>query len=187
MFERARVLKRWSDDEPLYLDDAAPRREYIAGQIAKYAAPDSSVLEIGCNAGSNLVALQRRGFSRLFGIDISERAILQAKKRVNMVAFHGHLSDWIDEMKAAGPFDLVFSLAVLMHIHPDDEAVLARIPELVERFLITCEWERTNGKYITQRNYGKVFGGRLKQIHHEPVNSVDGIVGYQLRVFEVVS
>ena len=184
MLDRARVIDRWLNVEPLYLDDTAPRREYIAGQIAQYVAPGSSVLEIGCNAGSNLVALQRRGFCRLFGIDVSARAIEAARKRVDFAAFPGSLSEWFDHLKSAGPYDLVFSLAVLMHIHEDDDAVLHRIPELVGKYLITCEWEHTGGEYIAARDYGELFGGQLKQIHHESVASVENIDGYQLRVFE---
>ena len=181
MRSRGKALNRWIKKEPPSLDDGAERRDFIADAIAKYASPSASVLEIGCNAGSNLLALKKRGFSRLAGVDVSLRALQSA--RHEFTQYHGDLREMFDRLKADGPFDVVFSLAVLMHIHPDDDEIIRRIPELVGQYLITCEWELLGNAYIVPRDYGQMFGDQLEQVHAETGFIVDKITGYHLRVF----
>lgn len=181
-FDRGEIINRWSTTKPqVYLDDDAERRAFIAERIIKYVPIDATILEIGCNAGSNLAALQRRGFTKLYGIDINNHAIAAAKKRVSFTAFRGDLSEIFETMEAAGPYDVVFTVAVLMHLHPDDEPIIKRIPELVKKYLIVCEWEQPGNNYIFQRNYKELF--QLPQIHEESITNIKYINGYQLRIF----
>lgn len=185
MIEREAVLQRWRDQERLYLSGGS-HRVYIADVISRYASPKDSILEIGCNAGSNLLALKARGYIRLAGLDVSGPAIARAQRRLRgcrFTEFIGDLADVIDGVIARGRMDVVFSVATLMHVHPDSEAAIQRIPELVGKYLITCEWESTANNYIEPRNYGDLFSKELEQVEFVKSVSAGAITGYTLRVF----
>jgi SAM-dependent methyltransferase len=182
MINKPELIDRWKHKEVLYLDDGA-RRAFIAGVIATYAESNDSIIEIGCNAGSNLLALQRVGFNDLGGVDISSAAIRKASERVpGGVFICGDLREAIKEIWTA---DVLFSMAVLMHIHPDDEAVFQLFHERTRKYLITCEWEKSGNQYIEARDYGKVFAEHFDQVEIMDNLQVDGIAGYTLRVFKV--
>src|SRR5439155_14572157 len=59
-----------------------PHRAFLMTRLHRFA-PFQSVLEVGCNAGANLVAL-RRAYPgvRVSGVDISRRAIRAAEARL---------------------------------------------------------------------------------------------------------
>lgn len=183
MLDRATVHERWMNNEPLYLDNG-PRRQFIAAVVHRYAPSLGSILEIGCNAGMNLKAIEHLGKYRLFGVDISAEAIEVAHKNVTeFIGFHGAIDESIEMISEHHSYDVVFSMATLMHIHPIDEWVFDEIAQIVNGYLITCEWERTDGHYIKARDYGKVFSRHLSQVESAEV-MVDGVIGYTLRVFE---
>lgn len=181
MLSKLELVARWMLVEPLYLD-AGPRREFIASVISKYGEHDDTIIEIGCNAGSNLLPLYEAGFRDLGGIDISARAIEKASERIPRGIFiRGDLPEAIKQIRKV---DVLFSMAVLMHISPDDEAVFQSFHEHT-RYLITCEWERTSNNYIVARDYGAVFSEHFEQIEIADNLEIDGITGYTLRVFKV--
>lgn len=77
----------------------------------------SSVLEFGCNVGTNLREIRKYGSGiRCVGIDVNEKAIKFGKRKYGLdlrVGGEERLSDFEDK-----EFDLVFTLSVLDHI-PD--------------------------------------------------------------------
>lgn len=78
----------------------------------------SSVLEIGCNAGWNLLALRALDPRlSLHGIDLNERALAQARRDGLSVAA-GNIADMPASMLPQS--DLVFTAGVLIHVPPDD-------------------------------------------------------------------
>lgn len=186
MKDRAAVLERWRTLEPPY--PKVTRHKFMAATVAAYAQRSERVLELGCNIGSNLLKLQDRGFHRLAGLDICPSALAAAQEQLgdDFQGFCGDLAEEIDSLVAAGPWGMVFSLATLMHVHPDSDAALRRIPELVGTHLITCEWERSGTLYIEPRDYQAVFGEALEQVAYTESLEVEGIVGYTLRVFRGV-
>jgi len=183
MIGRDIALHRWQHEEPLYVDDTAERREYIADVVETYAPISASVLEIGCNAGSNLLALHRRGYSRLYGADPNWHALLEARRRVTLTAWYGDLAGLAGALTAVGPFDVVLTFATLMHVHPDDDEAIGKIADFVGGHLITCEWEMSGNDYIEARNYRDIFMPPLEQIEERIIADVSGITGYTLRIF----
>lgn len=86
-----------------------------------------SILELGCNAGPNLIAISY-GFSpppRLHGIDINARAVAEAEKFFAQQGWT-HVSVQEDALPDAlrsipdRSWDCVISIAVLMHLPPGD-------------------------------------------------------------------
>jgi SAM-dependent methyltransferase len=182
MLNKPELIDRWENKEELYFDEGE-RRAFIAGVIAKYAKPNDIVIEIGCNAGSNLLALERLGFNDLGGVDISKAAIEKASERIPRGIFLcGDLPEVIKEIRIA---DVLFSMAVLMHIHPDDEAIFQYFHERTRKYLIVCEWEKSSNLYIQARDYGAIFSEYFDQVEIVDNLEVPGIGGYTLRVFKV--
>lgn len=78
---------------------------------------DISICEFGCNDGFVLKTLQDMGFNDLSGIDINNTAIQNAGKNLPDANF---ICMPLEDFKCSDKFDLVFTSAVLMHIHPDN-------------------------------------------------------------------
>ena len=78
----------------------------LLSQLAPYLSAGAAVLEIGCGAGQNLVALEALAPGiRCFEIDPSPKAIERGRSR----APHHHLEvGTADFIPFGGPFDLVF-------------------------------------------------------------------------------
>lgn len=84
------------------------------GQIDRTA----KVLEVGSNTGNQLLALQKMGFTNLYGIEIQDYAVELSKSRTqNINIIQGSAFDipFKDDY-----FDMVFTSGVLIHISPSD-------------------------------------------------------------------
>lgn len=79
---------------------------------------DVSILEVGCNCAINLEVLDKLGFTNLSGIDIGEKALNAAKKRVPNASFT--LGSLLNMPYDDSSFDVVFSSGVLIHQNPED-------------------------------------------------------------------
>jgi len=182
MLPKSEVLHRWIETEPLYLDNGS-RRAWIAQIIKKYANSRDSIFEIGCNAGSNLVALSSEEFRNLAGIDINPKAIAKTEERVyNFTGFVGALDEEFHFLKDSGGFDVVFSMAVLMHIHPEDRHIFKKLHEITKKYLICAEWTKGSNGYIMPID-PKDFEG-FDLIRNEPIEGLPDLVGYSLYVFK---
>jgi pseudaminic acid biosynthesis-associated methylase len=78
----------------------------------------ASILEVGCNTGTQLLMLQEMGFTNLHGIEIQSYALEKAKARLPGVELSQASALAIPYPD--GCFDLVFTSGVLIHIAPDD-------------------------------------------------------------------
>ncbi|MGH3986017.1 MAG: class I SAM-dependent methyltransferase [Actinomycetes bacterium] len=87
---------------------------------------DARILEVGCNVGRNLAHLYDHGYHHLEGVEISPHAVELLRKTYPQIAdvpVHlGPAEDVLPGM-ATDSFDLVFTMAVIEHIHPDSSAV----------------------------------------------------------------
>jgi pseudaminic acid biosynthesis-associated methylase len=104
------------------------------------AFPFDSVLEVGCNVGGNLRWLAELvAPRRVFGVDINERALLEARGAlpgVNLVYSQARSLPFRD-----AAFDLTFTTGVLIHQPP--EAVPVVMSELVRcarRYVLCGEY-----------------------------------------------
>ena len=114
---------------------------------------DVRILEIGCNVGQQLLALQRLGFTNLYGIELQSYAVEKAKeqtKDINIIKGSGFDTPFKD-----GYFDLVFTNGVLIHIHPND------IPTIM------MEMMRVSNKYIWGFEYYNETPKQIKYRGHD--------------------
>lgn len=81
----------------------------------------AAILEIGCNKGFALLALEHVGFKNIFGVDMSPADIRVAKELVPSAKFQvGDAHPYLRKNKKK--FDVILLKAVLEHI-PKDEVV----------------------------------------------------------------
>ena len=85
-------------------------------QMLRAANSVTSVRELGCNIGLNLVALKKLNPSmNLSGYEINEKAAKQAADLKIATIQQGSILDQIKE----SPVDLTFTAGVLIHINPE--------------------------------------------------------------------
>lgn len=163
-FSSPRKLRRY------YVVGPGPPTDFLRGRerslllvdlVKAHADPGARILEIGCNVGRNLNYLFEAGFRRLEGIEINEGAVDQLRSsypdmakeaRIHNAAVEDVIRDFSD-----GEFDLVFTMTVLMHIHPDSEWIFPQIARITTDRLITIENEEGLSWNHFPRDYGKAF------------------------------
>lgn len=121
---------------------------------------DSSILELGCNIGRNLWALNKNNFSNIHGIEINPDAVKKMGQyypdlEKNATIITGSIEDWIKTNN--NKFELVFTMAVLEHIHNDSEWIFPEISKITKNYLITIEDEKTVSSRHFPRNYQNIF------------------------------
>jgi SAM-dependent methyltransferase len=123
-------------------------------------SPGSSVLEVGCNAGTNLNRLRELGFDRLGGIEINPHALEELRRTYPELAadadlVQGSIEAALGDLPDAA-FDVVLSMAVLIHLHPTSVGVFADMAR-VARYVCVVELESAANSYVFPRNYHRVF------------------------------
>lgn len=161
MRERKKLYDYWENPGPAdsilrYVGNvrAGKRSTYLVGIVRKYVETTDSILELGCNVGRNLCYLYNVGYRKLLGIDINELAVDLVNRYMNPIkAIAGTIEERIDEVPQQ---DLIFTMAVLMHLHPDSDFVFEKIAAKTN-LLLTIENEDKNGKRLCARNYKEIF------------------------------
>jgi SAM-dependent methyltransferase len=163
---RDRLHEYWrrpwdGDNLPDSYVEGDDRSAFLFELIARHSSPDARVLELGCNVGRNLRFLLDNGYERLEAIEISGPALERMKDVHPHVAaaatvHNAPLEDVLPTLPD-GSFDVVFSLAVLEHIHPDSESVFAEIARVAGGVLVTVEDEAVHSWRHFPRNYRKIF------------------------------
>lgn len=170
------------------------RSLYLQGLIEKYCPPLSTALEIGCNVGRNMNHLQTELGLHTAGMEISARAIKRLRQAYPALAESKiYLGDVVERIKDAPDksYDLVYSMAVLMHLHPaTPDSFWADLVRTAKKRIITIEHEMGVSERNWPRNYHDVLTPHgARQIHEEKVahddDRLEGIEGYQVRIFEV--
>jgi len=168
------------------------RTEYIVGAIERHVSDrDSKILEIGCNVGRNLNGLFNAGYKRLFGIEINPEAVKLSKEYYPEMNSAAHIVNETIENTVGyiseNEFDLIFTLAALVHIHTDSDWIFKEIV-FGTKNIIVLEQEiggRSDRHFL--RNYEDVFcslGMIQKYADAEtPPQLSDALRGYVLRVF----
>jgi SAM-dependent methyltransferase len=87
---------------------------------------NTSVLEIGCGEGGNLLPFVKRGCSHVVGIDMSEGKIANAKKYFAQQDNYENVKFMADDIynidpKELGQFDIIITRDVLEHIHNQEK------------------------------------------------------------------
>ncbi|MBS60182.1 MAG: hypothetical protein CL606_02575 [Anaerolineaceae bacterium] len=135
--------------------------EFMAKFWEPHVQSEYKVLELGCNAGANLDTLRLLGFTRLEGVEINPEAVklmssvfpdLYRHTNINV----GSLEDKLP-LLATDSSDVIFTMAVLMHVHPKSKRIFSEMVRVARRFIVTVEPEFANYGYVFARNYRRVF------------------------------
>ncbi|WP_163583359.1 class I SAM-dependent methyltransferase [Gracilibacillus saliphilus] len=164
------------------------RSSYLLSYVEKYIQPNERVLEIGCNVGRNLHHLYQNDYKELTGIEISQEAVEQLHKvypelAENTDIIHAPVEAVLKHMEK-DHYDLVFTMAVLEHIHPDSEWIFNHIARITKSYLLTLEAETDEHWRIFPRNYRDIFEGLgFKQVEQSTGESIK-LPKYTLRIFK---
>ena len=150
----------------------------------------SSIMELGCNVGRNLNLLMEEDFQNIHGLEINKKAIEQMQEIYPKLGTHANIT--INSLENAikeypkNHFDLVFTMAVLEHIHKDSEWVFTEIKRITKKYLITIEDERTISDRHFPRNYEDIFERLdMKQIFCYDCNEMPNWKGkFYARIFK---
>jgi SAM-dependent methyltransferase len=120
-------------------------------------------LEIGTNAGMGLKVMTEAGWTDLTGIEINSKAIALMQELYPDVAaavtvLNAPVEDAIRTLPDAH-FELTWSKAVLLHIHPSSEWVFREMVRVTRSHLLAVESEDVRGMKLFPRNYRDVFEG----------------------------
>jgi len=136
-----------------------PHRSQISEAVQSFE-PLSSLLEVGCNAGPNLIVLRQRFPSaRLVGVDINAEAVKAGRTYMsesglqNMELRIGKADelDWLPDKSV----DVALADAILMFIAPDKIGkVLSGMARVASKGLVLNEYHSPAAKA------GEYFGGR---------------------------
>lgn len=166
----------------------AQRTDFLRDLVRKYSDQNAVILEIGCNVGRNLNGIYSDDYKNLHGIEISSNAVKMLKQIYPAMAKHAKIynlpvEDKIKEF-ADSQFDIVYTMAVLEHIHTDSEWIFQEMVRITNKNLIIIEHEYEVSWKHFPRNYQKVFESLgMKQI--EFYQQVPGLNGrFVARVFE---
>ncbi len=112
--------------------DAGTPEPLVIRFIEEQNIQPCSMIDLGCGAGNEAIALAKRGF-RVTGVDISERAIIEAQKRakdasVSCLFLTGNILD----MSMQQTYDFVLDRACFHFIDSEERP---RYVETVKRFL----------------------------------------------------
>jgi len=130
----------------------------------------SSVVELGCNIGLNLIALQHiRPELSLRGYEINAEAAEKARATGIPEIVNQSVTEPIvaDRM-----FDLAFTKGVLIHINPDAlDQVYANLAVLSTRYVLVCEYYNPTPVTISYRGhenrlFKRDFAGELLDRHN---------------------
>ncbi len=157
-----------------------PRSLFLVELAKRCVAPSASLLEVGCNVGRNLNFLFINGFQNLAGIEISEDAVSILKQSYPEMAKKAVIYNEAAERSLSKlgdeAFDLIFTMAVLQHIHPSSEFIFHEMARITRHFLITIEDERIKNWRHYPRNYQKVFDFLgLEQVEEINCSEVPGL------------
>jgi len=137
------------------------RSASLLALLDRLVKKDAAILEIGCNAGRNLNHLYNNGFANLSAIEISPAAIAHFGKTFpdTVKAVDVKIGP-LEQILPTIPdkrFDVLFSMAVMMHIHPDSAFVFSHMVR-VSKIVLAIEDEResTSTRHFG-RNYREIF------------------------------
>ena len=137
-------------------------RSQALARLMEDVAKDARILEIGCSVGRNLAYLRELGYTNLEGNEISPHAVELLRRTYPSLS---------DVPVSVGPaeaelmlladdsFDLVFTMGVLLAIHPDHDAVFDHMAR-VAREILTVEPRGFSSRYYYPHDVAAIFTER---------------------------
>lgn len=159
-----------------------PDRAPFWSRLDQY--PIKNALEIGCNIGANMRAIEAVTSIDVTGIDVNESAIKRARAQGLMVEqADGLETDFNDD-----EFDLVFTVGVLIHLNtPEMIKMLFEMERIAKGYILMGEYRgddievdyRGNRGALIKREYGGViealFPWGKKMWEHKDVDAFDTV------------
>lgn len=130
-----------------------------------YGAEPESILEVGCNIGLNLRAIDRLSAATLYAVEPNAKARQRVVDDEVMAAERLHNATGQNLPFSTGEIDMVFSAGVLIHVHPDDlGAVADEMHRVSNRWILVAEYFSTKPESIPYRGrndllFKRDFGG----------------------------
>ena len=162
--------------------------------IKKYCSPTDEIFDIGCNVGRNLDCIYKAGFHNLTGLDINDKALEMGKKRFpdtvgksNLICSPIEDYLWKENNKR---YDVVFTMGVLMHLHPTSDWVYSIFFHTAKKYFITVEDEWNHSNKALPRNYKDIFEdigfSQVEEKHVIYNNDIDntGNMNVMYRIFK---
>jgi 2-polyprenyl-3-methyl-5-hydroxy-6-metoxy-1,4-benzoquinol methylase len=182
--------KYWRNPDEMNINSGhlldGKRSEYLVSLVKQYVKPDTSIIELGYSVGSNLNHLWKAGYHNLSGVEINQEALKLMKQtfpEMQVTTYEGSIEDRIKEL---GEYDLVFTMAVLEHIHSDSEWVFSEMARIAIKYLIIIEGEKKNisGLHFP-RNYKNIFEVLgMQQVYEKCLSQEEGLnTNFSARVF----
>jgi SAM-dependent methyltransferase len=133
---------------------------------------DARILEVGCNVGRNIAYLYDNGYTGVEGIEINPHAVELLRKTFPQLAIadvHIGPAGEVLPKFADDEFDLVYTMAVLEHIHPDESSVFNDIARIGKHVLAIEPKGRLSHRQFPH-DVPKEFGDRgLKLMSEKPM------------------
>lgn len=125
----------------------------------------NNILEVGCNRAEQLSLLKHKVKVDLYGIDINDYALCEAREynpELNLIK-----GSALDIPFKDNYFDLVFTSGVLIHIHPDNlKQVMSEIYRCSKEYILGFEYHSFWCQEITYRgNKGFLWKNDFKQLY----------------------
>ena len=130
---------------------------FLFSQIIKHAPDVKSIVELGCNIGLNLQALNKINKQfKLCGYEINNLAAQQARNLNIAKIIEGTI---LDPLPIEYKYDISFTKAVLIHINPKElHNVYDNLYNLSKKYILVCEYYSLNPITIEYRgNVNKLF------------------------------
>jgi 2-polyprenyl-3-methyl-5-hydroxy-6-metoxy-1,4-benzoquinol methylase len=168
------------------------RTDFLVGKIQENFGTDASILEIGCNVGRNLHGLYSAGYKNLHGIEINENAIAEMQKHFPKMAENIKIYNLPAEYAILNippnSIDVIFTMAVLEHIHDESDFIFHKMKEIAKKAIITIEDEVTVSERHEPRNYAEIFNCKKFQEKESACNlKLPGLSKkFVYRYFEVI-
>ena len=149
--------KFWAGDFGLNYIDRNNSERLLNSKLAAWAKMlqsangVTSIRELGCNIGLNLIALKRlKPELKLSGYEINEEACSQAQ---NSLAGDIKLGSILDKIKD-DPVDLTFTYGVLIHINPDYlDCVYDNLVTGSKKYVLVSEYYNPSPTKISYRGH----------------------------------
>lgn len=188
MKELDEIHDYWKD--PSKLGNKNTPDKYVPGDerswylvtLLSMISPKERILELGCNVGRNLKVLYEHGLRNLTGVDISDIAISQTIAPQGVTLVCASIENFLRSTHTE--YDVIFTMAVLEHIHPKSEWIFREMVDRT-RFIITIEDERSSTWRHYPRLYKSIFEPLgMKQVYEENCKHIPMLnPGFWARVF----
>jgi SAM-dependent methyltransferase len=162
-------------------------------EMVKDLPKDARILEVGCNVGRNLAYLHDHGYTQVEGVEINAHAVELLREHHPQLADREiHLGTAEEVLPGFGDrsFDLVFTMAVLEHIHPDSVIVFDSMARIASEVLaIEPDPRRTHRTFphdiprlFVSRGMELVSATPMKDLVPPDVDAtIQRFVGYRFR------